>query len=303
MTKRKEIIAGKEAELVPAVKIVPSPAQQELFAKMLKTNIVDEFSVVAIDAFDEATVDNFTQTRIFSQATGLLKKAQDLFGLVAHDLNQEVRCEASEQAAIKFAAEAMILARVLKIPKTKRGQYILDPVSMNQVQTGKGIVTYESLLADLADEARKALAPDILMDRTIAHPAVMARDLMAACRATHKLVLRSIGPHANTDEAVAEACAAALLALTLVWDLRLFWVLGGKAGLKERIRELKAKRQAEARAAKAEFMASQQPTRAEAEAAFESRRNVSATLDVQGQVQPPVDSHSGPQPIAPGAGG
>lgn len=299
MPKRLDIIAGKEAELVPEVKRVTTTAQQDLFARMLKTNIVDEFAVMAVDMFDEETVDTFTQNKIFSHATALLKSSGDLFALVAHDINLDVRCETSEQAAIKFASEALILARVLKIPKRSRSQYALENVSMGQVQTGNGIETYESMLADLADEVRKALAPDVLMDRTIAHPVVTARDLMAACRATHKLVLKSIGPKAKTDEAVAEACAAALIALTLVWDLRLFWVLGGKAGLKERIREIKRKRQAEARAAKREFMASQSPSRDEAEAKLVAAGNAPAALDSQGQAQPPVDTHQDNANIAP----
>jgi hypothetical protein len=284
MPKRKDVIAGREAELVPAVKIVASTAQQVLFAQMLKTNIVDEFAAMAVDMFDEQTADMYTQTKIFSTATGLLKKAQDVFGLVAHDLNQDVRCAPSEQASIRFAAECVILARVLKIPKRNRHRYAMDAVSMNQVQTGNGIVTYESLLADLADEARKALAPDILMDRMIAHPAVTARDMMAAARSAHKLVLHSIGPTASTDDAVAEACAAALIALTLVWDLRLFWVLGGKAGLKERIRELKEKRTAAARAAKTEFLATKHPTRSEVEAGINAERNGLPAVDPQREV-------------------
>ena len=303
LKKRVEIIAGKEAELVPTVKKATTTAQQNLFAHMLKTNIVDEFSVVAVDAFDEQTTDIFTASMRFSKATDLLLKAQDLFGLVANELNSSERCIKSEATAISFAAEVLIVARVLKIPKRALGQSMPDPASMRQLQTGNGIVTYESVLADLADEARAELIPDKLMDRTIAHPVNTANTLMAATRSVHRLVLKSIGPKASTDEAFAEACAAALIALTLVWDLRLFWVLGGIAGWKERIREIREKRKHEARAAKKAFLAQEQPTLSEAEAKIVAALDAQAALDSQGQIQPPVDADHVCSDLATGTGG
>jgi hypothetical protein len=303
LKKRKEMIAGKEAELVPTEKKPTTTAQQELFAYMLKTNIVDEFSAVAVDAFDEQLTDTFTASMRFSKATDLLLKAQDLFGLVANDLNSGERCIKSEAAAINFAAEVLIVARVLKIPKRDLGQTTPDPVSMRQRQTGNGIVTYESVLADLADEARAELIPDKLMDRTIAHPVNTANTLMAATRSVHRLVLKSIGPKASTDEAFVDACAAALIALTLVWDLRLFWVLGGIAGWKERIREIRANRTHEARAAKKAFLDTEQPTLSQAEEKIIAALDATAALDSQGQAQPAVDADDVCGNLAPGTGG
>jgi hypothetical protein len=303
LKKRKEMIAGKEAELVPTAPKPTNTAQQDLFARMLKINVLDEFNVVAVDAFDEQTTDTFTASMRFAKATDLLLKAQDLFGLVANDLNSGERCIKSEEAAIKFATEVMIVARVLKLPKRALGQSDPDPVTMRQLQTGNGIVTYESVLADLADEARAELIPDKLMDRTIAHPVNTANTLMAATRSVHRLVLKSIGPKASTEEAFAEACAAVLIALTLVWDLRLFWVLGGIAGWKERIREIREKRKHEARAAKKAFLETEQPTLSEAEAKIVAGLDAQAALDIQGQVQPPVVSAVEGAPVAPGTGG
>jgi hypothetical protein len=288
LKKRVEIIAGKPAELVAPKPKATTTVQQDLFAHMLKTNIVDEFSVVAVDLFDEQTIDMYTPTQIFSMATGLLTKASDLFGAAASDLNTGERCLKSEALAIHFAAEMMVLSRVLKIPKKKPGGHGMDPMSMNQLQTGKGIVTYETVLADLADEARKELSPDSMMDRMIEHPAGTANTLMTVTRSVHRLVLRSIGPRASTDEAIAEASAAALVALTLVWDLRLFWVLGGIQGWKERIREIKDKRKHEARAAKKAFLADQQPTLSEAEAKVIAALDAQAAMGNEGQAQPPV---------------
>lgn len=299
MTKRKEMIAGKEAELVPVKPKVTTTEQQDLFAKMLKVNIVDEFSVVAIDMFDEQATDTFTASRIFSQATGLLTKAQDVFGAVTIDLNKGERCTKSEEMAIRFAADMVVLSRVLKIPKRRAGEHSMDPMSMNQLMTGKGITTYETMLAELADEARKELAPDILMDRTIANPVSTANILMTVTRDVHKLVLKGIGPRASTDDAVAKASAAALIALTLVWDLRLFWVLGGIAGWKERIREIKAKRKQEARAAKEAFLAQEQPSLSEAEEKIIADLDARAALGDEGQAKPPVDAGHDDAALAP----
>ena len=303
LKKRVEIIAGKPAEMVPTAPKPTTTAQQDLFARMLKTNIVDEFSVVAVDLFDEQTIDMYTPSQIFSMATGLLTKASDLFGAAAADLNTGERCLKSESLSLHFAAEMMVLSRVLKIPKRTPGKHGMDPMSMNQLTTGKGIVTYETVLADLADEARKELSPDSMMDRMIEHPAGTANVLMTATRSVHRLVLKSIGPRASTDEAVAEASAAALIALTLVWDLRLFWVLGGIQGWKERIREIKDKRKHEARAAKKAFLAQEQPTLSEAEEKVIAALDAQAALGNEGQAQPPVDADHDNANLTSGKGG
>jgi hypothetical protein len=202
---------------------------EKIIAGLEHQNLLADFAKFALKEYSEDDLENVANScnDIFNRVITMREGGVKIIYSIAEDMAAGKGRGSTEKAMFMCAARCIVIARLLK--------------------TGKGTVTYETVLDNFMEQARQCIGPEVLHGRIIANIGETEKQFSQDCDRTVQLCGKALIPKGDHDAACAGCYLVALGALTLLWDLRVFWAFGGVPGLMKRIKELKKNLKREAR--------------------------------------------------------